>query len=58
MSGRCKACNIILNEDEMTQKWPGTDDYCDLCNQCLRLSDPDECSDDLTNDFREDCYDN
>lgn len=35
MAGRCKACNVILTEDEMTNKWPGTTEYTDLCFSCL-----------------------
>lgn len=35
MSGRCRACNTVLTEIEMCQKWPGTEEYCDLCNHCL-----------------------
>ena len=42
MSGRCKSCNTILTEDEMCAKWPGTDDYCELCSYCQAKSDPDE----------------
>lgn len=44
MSGRCKACNVILDEFEMTRKWPSaenTNDYCDLCTHCLKASEDD-----------------
>lgn len=41
MSGRCKACNVILDEFEMERKWPGYDDFCDLCDKCFRASQED-----------------
>ena len=43
MSGRCKACNSVLDESEMTTKWPGTDEFCDLCGHCLdKVTDDSE----------------
>lgn len=35
MSGRCKGCNSILDEQEIKVKWPGTNIYTDLCFNCL-----------------------
>lgn len=35
MSGRCRSCNCILTDDEMTTKWPGTTEYTELCFTCL-----------------------
>ena len=32
---RCKACDTILNEHELKRKDPETDQYLDLCNECL-----------------------
>lgn len=55
MSGRCKSCNTILTEDEMCAKWPGSDDYCDLCSSCICKSDPDaEWDSDPFDDYEED----
>lgn len=42
MSGRCRSCNVILNEDEMTTKWPGTTEYTDLCFTCLNKCSGEE----------------
>lgn len=42
MSGRCRSCNCILSEDEMTYKWPGTETYSDLCFECISKSELDE----------------
>ncbi len=38
MSGRCKSCNEVLDEFEMKTKWPGSNEFCDLCTDCLSLS--------------------
>lgn len=35
MSGRCKSCDSILDEQEIKTKWPGTNEYTDLCFNCL-----------------------
>lgn len=35
MSGRCKGCNAILDEQEMRLKWPGSVEYTELCLLCL-----------------------
>ena len=46
MSGRCKACDVILFEDELAQKWPGSNEFVDLCNRCLEIAlDPDSVQD-------------
>jgi len=34
MSGRCRACDVILNEYEMTRKYPVSGEYYDLCSSC------------------------
>lgn len=36
---RCKACDVILSDFEATRKYAGTNEYCDLCNDCLGKSD-------------------
>lgn len=41
MSGRCRACNVILTDDEMTNKWPGTSKYTELCFSCLSKCEDD-----------------
>lgn len=33
MSGRCRACDKVLNDFEMTRKYP-SGEYLDLCNHC------------------------
>ena len=42
MSGRCKACNSILSEEDMRRKFPIdvalTRDYSDLCGDCFEDS--------------------
>jgi hypothetical protein len=35
---RCKACDVILNEHELKRKDPMTDEYLDLCHECLSES--------------------
>lgn len=42
MSGRCRACNVKLNKQEMTRKEAETGRYVDLCNHCFRASDYEE----------------
>ena len=39
MSGRCRGCNCILTEDELTTKWPNTNEYLDLCFGCVSSSE-------------------
>lgn len=31
---RCKACNKVLNNFELTRKSKETDEFVDLCNEC------------------------
>jgi len=35
MAGRCQSCNTILDEQEIKTKWPGTNQYTNLCYNCL-----------------------
>lgn len=35
MSGRCAACDAIMNDFEMTRKSATTGEYIDLCSKCL-----------------------
>lgn len=53
MSGRCKACNAVLTEEDMCAKWPGSDDYIELCSYCLKKADPDAEFDDPILDISE-----
>jgi len=39
---RCKACNVLLTDDEATRKDPGSGEYLDLCTTCRRAGDGDE----------------
>jgi hypothetical protein len=32
---RCKACNVILSDFEVTRKSADTNEYMDLCNVCF-----------------------
>lgn len=34
MSGRCKACNAKLEDWEMVAKYPGTNEYKEICTLC------------------------
>lgn len=49
MSGRCAACNVILTDEEMVNKWPGTAEYAGLCFTCLSKCD-DEGDDEFWSD--------
>lgn len=42
MSGRCRACNVILTEEEMTYMYPGSVEYTDMCFRCLDLGEEGE----------------
>ena len=47
VSGRCKACNCIMSEQDMKNKWPNTNEYTDLCYLCLDIAhNPDDLWDD------------
>lgn len=34
MSGKCQACDVTLDDFEMTRKYLGTTEYVGLCNHC------------------------
>ena len=38
MSGRCRACDAVMSEEDLCRKFPpdedGHRDYSDLCGQC------------------------
>ena len=54
MSGRCKACNVVMTEDELTSVYPGSNEYLDLCFRCLNLStEGEEEYDDLFDEERD-----
>lgn len=46
MSGRCKACDVILFEQELTTKYPGSNQYTELCFQCLEIAENPDSVDD------------
>jgi len=33
---RCKICDVILSDYEVTRKDPATGDYLDTCGECLK----------------------
>jgi len=35
---RCKACNVILNDYELSRKDKDTEVFLDLCGRCLTIS--------------------
>jgi len=35
---RCKACNVLLEETELTRKDKLTGQFIDLCNTCYKVS--------------------
>lgn len=37
MSSRCKSCDAIFSEDELTYIDPSTGKYTDLCFDCISL---------------------
>ena len=39
---RCKACNIILSDYELSRKESETGEFIDLCNRCLTSSNQAE----------------
>lgn len=46
MSSRCKACNVILFDEELTTKDTETGEYLELCFACKFISDhPDDVKD-------------
>ena len=42
MSGRCKSCNVILFEEELTTKDTLTGDYLELCFVCQEIAENPE----------------
>lgn len=42
MSGRCKSCNVILFEEELTTKDTLTGDYLELCFACQEIAENPE----------------
>lgn len=42
MSGRCKACNAVMSDEDLCRKFPpdadGKRDYSDLCGDCHMIS--------------------
>lgn len=51
MTGRCIACNCVLDDFEMTSKWPGTLDYTNMCFTCQDKADPNYEEDTLNLEF-------
>ncbi len=51
MTGRCKSCNCILDEFEMSTKYAGTSEYIDVCFTCKDKSNPNYEEDVLNLDF-------
>ncbi len=46
MSGHCKSCDTILFDEELTAKYPGTNEYVELCFRCLDIAlNPDNVND-------------
>ena len=35
---RCKCCDIVLNEDELTTRNPVTGEFEDMCHYCLVIA--------------------
>ena len=43
MSGRCKACDCIMSEEDMKTVWPDSKEYTDICGYCMSIAlDPDD----------------
>lgn len=42
MSGRCRSCNTVLTEEEMTAIDPLTAQYYDMCFRCSGLGEEGE----------------
>lgn len=42
MSGRCRACNTVLTDEEMTAIDPLTEQYYDMCFRCIGLGEEGE----------------
>lgn len=39
---RCKACDKIMSNYELTKKFEGSGEFVDLCNECSRFLSDDE----------------
>ncbi len=53
---RCRACDKVMTEFEMTRKYAGTQKYVDLCNDCfdpIKREVPVEERQDLYHEFSE-----
>ena len=47
MSGRCKSCNVVLFDEELTTKDQVTGQYLELCFKCQDIAEnPDSVNDD------------
>lgn len=46
MSGRCKSCDVVLFEEELTTKDPLTGQYLELCFRCQEVAENPENSPD------------
>ncbi len=42
MSGRCKSCNVVLFDEELTTKDPVTGQYLELCFKCQDIAENPE----------------
>lgn len=50
---RCRVCDVILNDFELTFKYPGTTEFADTCMSCYSnedIHDYDLDSNDITQD--------
>jgi len=47
LSGRCKSCNVVLFDEELTTKDQVTGQYLELCFKCQDIAEnPDNVNDD------------
>ena len=42
MSGRCRSCNTVLTDEEMTAIDPLSEEYYDMCFRCTGLGEEGE----------------
>ena len=54
MSGRCKACNALLTEQELCTQYPDSREYIELCFKCLDASEEGE---ETFEEYEEELYD-
>jgi hypothetical protein len=53
---RCRACDCVLSEQELCIKWPDSNEYADMCMDCLDIAlDPDSV-DDYYENRGDECY--